>query len=509
MSPTSNLPVLVFAPRGRDGELIERALTANGFATVMCTTPAELLEAMRDDAGCALITQEALDASVRDELAAWLSTQPPWSDFPLLVLLSAASPDTLESLSRRLGNITFLERPLAPATLLTATRSALRGRMRQLEARSAIQQRDQFLAMLGHELRNPLAAIVLAARLVREGSDRSQLGHRVEVIERQSNILARLVDDLLDVARVTSGKVRLRSEAVDVDAVIRSCIEAHEERAKRRNMQIVFTSASNVTIEGDTVRIEQVVSNLLANAVKYSPAGRTVRISSKRLDDACEIRVRDEGIGIAPEMQSHVFDLFTQIDSSADRSEGGMGIGLTLVDRLVRLHGGTIDLVSDGLGTGSEFIVRLPIGVPPVDPSVLKLEPAIAAQKIRVVLVEDNADLRELSAEMLEALGCSVEVAVDGPEGVERICSSHPDLALVDIGLPLLDGFGVARQVRERIGREQMLVAVTGYGREQDREQAQAAGFDLHVTKPLAADTLKGLIERARARRTRSAASGS
>ena len=499
------LPVLVLAPRGRDGELVQRMLAGHGVDARICTTAKDLLSGIQSDAGCAIIAQEALEPEFYDELSASLSAQPPWSDFPLLVLMTSATAETLTRLTKGLGNVTILERPIAPQTLLAAIRAALRGRVRQFQARAAIQQRDQFLAMLGHELRNPLAAIVLAARLVRSDSDRAQLQHRVEVIERQSNILARLVDDLLDVARVTSGKVRLRREAVDVDAAVRSCIEALEERARNRGINVVLTSAANVVIEGDTVRIEQILSNLISNAIKYSPSGRTVRVSSQRFDNSCEIRVRDEGIGIAPEMQPRVFDLFAQIDSSVDRAEGGMGIGLTLVDRLVRLHGGTIQLACEGLGHGCEFVVRLPIGNPPIPTNVISLDAKRAEDKVRVVLVEDNADLRVLTAEMLEALGCIVEVAVDGNDGVKQIIDSRPDLALVDIGLPGLDGFDVAREVRKQLGPSQLLVAATGYGRDQDREEARRAGFDLHVTKPLAADVLRKLVDQARDRRNRSA----
>jgi CheY-like chemotaxis protein len=302
---------------------------------------------------------------------------------------------------------------------------------------------------------------------------------------------------------VTTGKVRLRREAVDVDAAIRACITALEERARNRAIQVVFTGGSGAVIEGDTVRIEQVISNLLSNAIKYSPGGRAVRIGSTRVDDHCEIRVRDQGIGISAEMQPHVFEMFAQADASIERAEGGMGIGLTLVERLVRLHGGSVELVSAGIGHGSEFVVRLPIGDPPTAPNVIKLEPPAEARPVRVVLVEDNRDLRELTTEMLEALGCSVEVAVDGEEGVQAIVTARPDLALVDIGLPILDGFGVARAVRKAVGEEQLLVAVTGYGRDNDRDEAQRAGFDQHVTKPLAIDALKELIHRARAGRQR------
>jgi CheY-like chemotaxis protein len=238
----------------------------------------------------------------------------------------------------------------------------------------------------------------------------------------------------------------------------------------------------------------------LSTAIKYSPVGRRVHVSSAIVGDTCELRVHDQGVGIAPEMHGRIFDLFVQADGSFERSEGGMGIGLTLVDRLVRLHGGTIELRSEGLGHGSEFIVKLPLAAAPA--STGAAAPAAASPaEVRVVLVEDNLDLRELTSDLLVALGCSVELAADGPHGVERIVQSQPELALVDIGLPFLDGFGVAREVRRRLGSAPYLVAVTGYGRSQDRERAVDAGFDMFVTKPLGADMARDLIDRARARR--------
>ena len=491
--------VLVLAPRGRDGELMQKLLESSGIDAELATVE-RICDGIVGGAGAAIITQEALDAHFRECFATARDNQPPWSDFPIIVLVNTRSTEALAALTQELGNLTVLERPVAPLALLAAVRSALRARARQHEARIAIEQRDQFLAMLGHELRNPLAAIVLAAKLARDGRDRSQLDSRIEIIERQSNLLARLVDDLLDVARVTTGKVRLRRENVDIDTAIRSCIAALEDKARRRAITVVFTSGSGTVIEGDTVRIEQVLSNLLSNAIKYSPADRTVRISAERVDDFCEIRIRDQGIGIAPDMQPHVFDLFAQVEGSIDRAEGGMGIGLTLVERLVRLHGGTIQLISAGLGQGTEFIVRLPVGSPQTHGNVVSLTAKRDANKLQVVLVEDNADLRELTRDMLQMLDCSVEIAVDGLDGAERIIACRPDVALVDIGLPGLDGFGVARRVREALGPQQLLVAVTGYGRDQDRDEAHRAGFDLHMTKPLDVDSLRSVLDAARRR---------
>lgn len=492
--------VLVLAPRGRDAELTRELLERQAIRAVICASGGELLAAIDAGAGCAVVTEEALLDGLERELARVFRDQPPWSDFPLIVLSGAHSSRRLQEILLELGNVTLLERPITPQTLVTAVGAALRGRRRQYEARTAIEQRDQFLAMLGHELRTPLGSIVLAIELARSGRDRAPIDARLEMIARQSNLLTRLVNDLLDVARVTTGKIQLQRGAVDVDAAIRGCIATFAEQARGRSISLVTRADSGAVIEGDAARIEQVINNLLANAIKYSPAGRAVYVSSAIAGGMCEIRVRDEGIGIAPAMQGRVFELFVQADSSLERAEGGMGLGLTLVDRLVRLHGGSIEVRSDGLGHGSEFIVRLPLGAAPAAGEAAAHADA-RGDKIEVVLVEDNADLRHLTSDLLVALGCNVELAENGRDGVERIIRVNPELALVDIGLPLLDGFGVAREVRRQLGDAPYLVAVTGYGRGQDRAHAADAGFDMFVTKPLGADKARDLIQRALGRR--------
>lgn len=491
--------ILVLAPRGRDAELMVSLLARHGLNAVVCVDADALLAQIGDDASCALITQEALDSRLQLRLAQALSAQPPWSDFPLIALVNAQTSDASQVLALEIGNVAVLERPLAPHTLLSAVRSALRARRRQHEARAAIQQRDQFLAMLGHELRNPLSAIVLAAQLARNDTERQQLAKRLTMIERQSHVLGRLVDDLLDVARVTTGKVRLRKEAVDVDETIRGCIATLADRATKQGITLKLVETSGAVIEGDTVRIEQVINNVVTNAIKYSQRERSVFISSAIEGTHCIIRIRDEGIGIAPEMQKRVFELFAQADSSLERSDGGMGIGLTLVDRLVRLHGGRVEVHSEGIGQGSELVVRIPVGTPPSGSQVLQIAPARKPpDALRIVLVEDNADLRDLTSDLLQMLGCAVEVAVDGRQGLDTIVASKPDLALVDIGLPILDGFEVARGVREQLGTGIWLVAVSGYGLDRDREQSKQAGFDRHLTKPLDTKTLRELIEQAK-----------
>ena len=499
MSAPANERVLVFAPRGRDAELTCALLDRHGIEVTRCATARDLVAGIHGDAGCAILTSEVLDRELHRELHGWFAAQPPWSDFPVIVLTrgTGAARDT----SFDLGNMTILERPVAPPTLLAAVRAALRGRRRQYDAQAAIRQRDQFLAMLGHELRNPLAAIVLAAEpLAAEGASPAILGKRLALVARQSHHLTRLVNDLLDVARVTSGKLQLRREAVDLDATIRDCIEAATPRATERAIGFATSLASGAIIEGDAGRLDQVIGNLLGNAIKYSPPGRMITVSSARSGDGCEVRIRDQGIGIATEMLPRVFDLFAQADASLDRSEGGMGIGLALVDRLVRLHRGTVSVSSAGLGQGSEFVVWLPFGDPPRVAIASPAAVATLSRPLRVVIVEDNPDLLELTQTVVESLGCATEIAADGEEGLERIVTTHPDLALVDVGLPKLDGYELARRVKQRLVTPPTLVAVTGYGQHSDRTRALAAGFDDHLTKPVRTEALQGLIDATRIR---------
>ena len=498
MTDWQPLEVVVLAPRGRDAELTTAMIARHGISA-RAIGGGDLIPALDAGVGCAVLTREALEP-LEGQLVTWLASQPPWSDFPLIVLDSPSRTSSPLDTSR-LGNVTLLERPVTAASLIASVQASLRARGRQYEARNAIQQRDQFLAMLGHELRNPLGAILLASELARTGNrDRTEVASRLQVIERQANHLARLVDDLLDVARVTSGKVQLHLEPVSVDEIVASCIETLADRARARSINLVHAASCGAVIAGDRVRLEQVITNLIANAIKYSPGGRTVSISCHATRTLCEIRVRDQGIGIEAAMLPRVFDLFAQADGSLDRAEGGMGIGLTLVDRLVRLHGGTVEVQSAGLGQGSEFSVRLPRGAARSTPGVIRLPLPAEERALRVVLVEDNADIREMMASMLREVGCTVEVASDGLEGVDRIVRTVPELAIIDIGLPGIDGYEVARRVRAAVTQPMMIVAVTGYGSTRDRDTALEAGFDLHVVKPMRVQIVEQIVEQARAR---------
>ena len=489
--------VAVWAPSGRDAPLAIDLIERHGIAAVPCRDVEELVVRM-DNLGCALITSECLGVAARQRLAAALARQPLWSDFPIVLMAPRGADRAGEVLAATalLGNVTVLERPVQSGTLISALVSALRSRRRQYEAREAIWRRDQFLAMLGHELRNPLAAIMLAVESLPRSNDEAQPGDKQHgIIERQARHLARLVDDLLDVARVTSGKVRLQTEPLDLAEVAQRCVHGAELAARRRGIELrVDADPHPVMVEGDLVRLEEVFHNLIANAVKYSTDGARVAVRVRSDGTTGVVDVADTGIGISAEMVPRVFDLFAQADSSLDRSQGGLGIGLTLVRALVELHGGTITASSAGVGHGSTFSVVLPMAratsssasasatiAPPPQPD--------PARPLRVLIVEDNADVLDMTRDLLEAAGCDVATAVDGAAGLAQLTARPPDVAFIDIGLPSLDGYEIATGARQH-GVRTFLVAMTGYGQPDDQQRALAAGFDRHVTKPVTAGML-------------------
>jgi signal transduction histidine kinase len=362
------------------------------------------------------------------------------------------------------------------------------------EAEAANRAKDEFLAMLGHELRNPLSAVVNAVGVLQRTGvgDGGHAARARDVIARQARHLARLVDDLLDVGRVTAGKVVLQRRPLDLGDFVRRYVAA-QQAAGRTGSHELRVRAAPVWVTADETRLEQVLDNLLGNALKYTPGGGRVTLAVERAGDTAVLDVADTGTGIAAEVLPRVFDLFVQGARHADRSEGGLGIGLTLVRRLVELHGGTVNAASDGPGHGSTFTVHLPAIAPPVDAAPAPAAPPLVRR--RVVLVEDSADGRAALRMLLELDGHEVHEAADGPGGVKAILDAHPDLALVDLGLPGLDGYEVARQVRRRPeARDCHLVALTGYGQPEDRERARAAGFDDFLVKPVDAERLAAVL---------------
>ncbi len=352
------------------------------------------------------------------------------------------------------------------------------------EAVTASRAKDAFLAMLAHELRNPLSAISNAVHVL--GFEQPAEGHAAarEVIGRQVGHLVRLVDDLLDVSRVIAGKIALQRQALDLAAAARRAVEVMEVRDGRGPR--VTIAAESVWILADPTRLDQILANLLGNAVKYTPPEGAITVTVGQEGADALLRVQDTGMGIPPDLLPQLFELFVQGDRSPARTEGGLGVGLTLVRHLVELHGGAIAAASDGPGQGSTFTVRLPTIAPPPGSHRGSLPPARGRGARRVLLVEDNADARAMLAEVLTLEGHEVHEAADGPHGVEQAIRLRPDLTLVDIGLPGFDGHEVALRIRrDPAGATLRLVALTGYGRPEDREQALASGYDLHLVKPV------------------------
>ena len=382
---------------------------------------------------------------------------------------------------------------LAEQTAVAVQNARLFGRQEaaRAESEAANRTKDEFLAMLGHELRNPLGAIGSAAHvLARTAAGNHATTRASEIIGRQVQHLARIVDDLLDVSRVVAGKIALRLQPADLGEIARRVTTLHGGPAGSRH--VITVQAAPTWVSADPTRLEQVLTNLLANAVKYTPAGGEITVSVHRDGDHAVLSVRDTGVGIRAELLPRVFDLFVQADRSLERSAGGLGIGLTLVRQLVQLHGGTVEASSAGPGRGSTFTVRLPVLADPPD-SDDAARPAVAGPARRVLVIEDNEDAREMLRNLLHILGHEVHEACDGASGIEEARRLRPDAALIDIGLPGIDGYEVARRIRADAPGTR-LVAVTGYGQPEDRERALAAGFDVHLVKPVDPDQLQRLL---------------
>jgi signal transduction histidine kinase/ActR/RegA family two-component response regulator len=496
--------VLILAPIGRDATLAAAALRDGSFACHVCRDIEELCAEIERGAGAVMITEEALSSHAVSCLRDVFGRQPAWSDFPLIVFTSQPYADFRAQSNEAFGvlaNVTLLERPIRVRTMISAARAALRARKRQYEVRDLvgqlhgrIEERDQFLAMLGHELRNPLAAITLAIESLR--LDQHDTAH--EILLRQTRHLKQLVDDLLEIGRITSGKIILHRTEVDLADIVAHCVESMRARASARHLDLRLHRDGPVFVDGDAVRLEQIANNLLSNAIKYTPGGGSIDISVGRRDGEAVLRVRDSGRGIDPELLHRIFDLFMQADVTVDRAEGGMGIGLTLVRKLAELHGGIAEAHSDGRGSGSEFVVRIPA----ITPSAFRQPERRAANAVSspklIVVIEDNADIRVLLRAELTRLGHKVDDAGEGADGLQTILHLKPDVALIDIGLPGMDGYAIARHVRQSLGRDVLLVALSGYGQAEDRARAHEAGFDIHLTKPAGITELENVLSRAR-----------
>jgi signal transduction histidine kinase/ActR/RegA family two-component response regulator len=390
-------------------------------------------------------------------------------------------------LARELGALAGLA--IDNARRLEAERTA-RERAEHAEA-----AKDEFLAMLGHELRNPLAPIVTALELMktRGGAQPRELG----VIERQTKHLTRLVDDLLDVSRIARGMIALEKRPVEAGDVVHRAVEMTEPMFVARHQRLTIEVPNGLVLDADPERMAQVLSNLLTNASKYTPAEGAIDLTARRDGDSIAIDVRDTGMGISPEMLPKIFDMFVQHHQPLDRSGGGLGLGLTIVKSLVHAHGGTVVATSEGAGKGSQFELRLPASEE--KPAIARGEPAVAlARRITVLVVDDNEDAASLMADSLERAGYITRVAHDAREAIEAAREVQPAAAILDIGLPVIDGFELAKMLRQEPGLERMcLIALTGYGQAADRERALAAGFDRHLVKPVTVSAIRAVLDAA------------
>lgn len=506
--------VLVLTPTGRDGDLACKVLGGAGIYCETIESAFALGDEIEKGVGAVLLAEEALAPGVVGHCKQILAGQPPWSDLPLVVLIhnqaQAPARNTAE-LMELSGNVTLLERPIRVVTLVSAMQVALRARRRQYQTRdlllqleAGVRQRDEFLAMLGHELRNPLGTIQNAVHVLNVIDEETLDDHEVEesrqrtIIERQSRHLAHLIDDLLDVSRITQGKIRLQMATVDLrDVVDRSLQSVEPEIEANRHQLSLNRSTRPATVQGDPVRLEQIVTNLLTNAIKYTPPGGLITVVVEHSGNEVAVSVQDNGAGIAPELKDGIFDLFQQVERSLDRSKGGLGIGLTVVRRLVEMHHGRVSVASDGLGLGSTFRMCLPYAAAP--PSTGDHGTSnVAVTPRHILIVEDNPDARIVLQIMLKLMGHRVDIADNGVAGVELAVEQHPDIALIDLGLPGLDGFEVARRIRASMGSAIFLIALTGYGQPDDRDNALDAGFDMHLTKPVEPDDLAGILAAAK-----------
>jgi signal transduction histidine kinase/CheY-like chemotaxis protein len=411
------------------------------------------------------------------------------------------------------GQITLVPRPVEIQALARTVQSSLRDRRRQYEVRDAIadreaqaqalleadRQKNEFLAIVAHELRNPLAGVNNAVTVLKMSSDEESRNWASDVVERQVRQLVRLIDDLLDVSRITSGKIRLNKEYVDAGPILDQAVESVRPLIDQRQQTLsVSIERGQLPLYVDATRVEQIVLNLLTNASKFTGSGGQIWLSARQDGHQAIIGVRDNGIGIAPEKLPEMFRLFSQGDQSLERAQGGLGIGLTMVQKLTEMHGGSVKARSEGPGQGSEFVVRFPLAPPPADVQAITPPRELPKdQGARILVVEDNVDAARGMVQLLKLLGNEVMAVHDGRAAIDAARDFRPDFVLLDIALPGLDGYQVAATLRgDEIHRDTVLIAVSGYAQEEDRQRALDAGFDHHLVKPVDFDSLISLLDR-------------
>ncbi|MES2980159.1 MAG: response regulator [Pseudomonadota bacterium] len=503
--------IVICAPTGQDAALTARVLHSVGIGCSVCKDTRELVQELARGAGAVLLVEEALTGSGMSALATYIAAQPTWSDIPVL-LLTHSGADSLEvqRAVENLGNVSLLERPVRTIALITAARSAVRARVRQYQVRDADQRKDEFLATLAHELRNPLAPIRTSMAILGHLHPASDAVLNLRhVVDRQVTHLTRLVDDLLDVARITSGKVVLKRAPVELKAIVNHAAEISSSiMQEKQHVLAIEQPEQDHVLHADQARLVQTVANLLVNAAKFTPEPGEILLKVAVSGDTVQFLVKDPGVGMERSSLSRIFDLFVQTPV-AGQSSSGLGIGLSLARQFSQMHGGTISATSPGLGLGSEFILSLPVVMknnptPPADTSAKASAlsatptsqtrnpmPTSSDSQRKILVVDDNIDAANTLEALLSMDGFAVRIAYDGASAVKQVQADVPDAIIMDIGMPGMDGYDAARLIRQQPGADKViLVALTGWGQTTDKKRASEAGFDHHLVKPVDYDIL-------------------
>ena len=488
--------ILVYGHQGRDALLVEKVFRAASLDVHFCGTPADLAQQLRLGTGALMLGEEVLHPMVVGTLSEYLRDQPVWSDLPIL-LLAKHGANSLEAQRavEKLGNVTLLERPVRTMALISAARSALRARERQYEMRALNQRKDEFLATLAHELRNPLAPINNAMAILRRHPSAPQTERVTAIVERQVNHLKRLVDDLLDIARITNGKLELRRSMTSVEMVIQHAVEIAQEGITAKGHRLTVCPPERpVDLYADHVRLVQCVANLLVNAAKFTPPSGDITLSVKVTPPSAEFVVRDNGKGLEAEFLDRIFNMFSQ-SRTVGEPTAGLGLGLHLTRAFAQLHGGTITVSSDGLGRGSEFVISVPVVVNKAD--CREAHPRLNGGHLNrsILVVDDNVDAASTLGALLTLQGASVAVAHDGAQALAVVRQHRPEAVVMDIGMPVMNGYEAARAIRAAMPDDApTLIALTGWGQYADKKRALEAGFDFHFVKPLDIDDLIGCL---------------
>lgn len=527
--------------------MISKVLQADQIVCQICPNLLTLASEVERGAGALIVSEESLNGDTAI-LVDCVKRQPVWSDLALLVL-SPAGRETprMTEILRGVSDVTVVERPVRISTLLSLVRSALRARQRQyqvrahLDERRAIEERrtalldaeraarvaaeragrlkDEFLATLSHELRTPLSAILgWSSLLTRPGTDPRQIADGLKTIERNARAQTQIIEDLLDMSRIISGKLNLTMQPVSLTSVVQAAIATVQPAAQAKGVRLSLATSLNDRISGDPDRLQQVFWNLLSNAVKFTPKGREVEVKLRQVGSNIEIQVIDGGEGISPEFLPHIFDRFRQADGSSTRRHGGLGLGLAIVKQLVELHGGTVRAASDGVGKGATLTVSLPIAQEistSAQPAIGKrvfgtktvadTSDSIDLSGVSVLVIDDEPDSRTIVARLLESRGAKVTAVGSVRAALSELARLHPDVIVSDIGMPDEDGYHLIRTVRSRengTGRSTPAIALTAYARGEDRDAALAAGFNEHLSKPVEQTQLFKLVQRLAESRT-------